>query len=145
MKALVIRVHKGELKVKGETVSSTGPGIAVFVGIEKDDDRGRITKMVEKIVNLRIFENEAGKMNFSVKDKKYAIMCVPNFTLCADTESGRRPSFDNALASAAAKDMYDEFLECLRSEGVEVGGGVFGAHMDIALDLNGPVNIAMSV
>ncbi len=143
MKALVVRVHRGELKVEDDVISSIGSGIAVFVGIEKDDTTEQMVKMAEKVVNMRIFENESGKMNFSVKDKNYDIMCIPNFTLCANTEGGRRPSFDHALAPAQAEGMYDDFIGFLKSYGVEVKGGVFGAHMDIQLDLNGPVNIIL--
>ncbi|MBN2483434.1 MAG: D-tyrosyl-tRNA(Tyr) deacylase [Candidatus Omnitrophica bacterium] len=143
MKVLVIRVHRGELKAEGKVFSTIGPGISVFVGLEKEDTREGLITMAEKVVALRIFEDERGKMNFSVKDKKYDILCIPNFTLCADTEGGRRPSFDNAMKPQGAKNMYDEFVELLKSYTIEVKTGIFGAHMDIQLDLDGPVNIIL--
>jgi D-tyrosyl-tRNA(Tyr) deacylase len=143
MKALIVRVHKAELKIEEKTFSAIGPGISVFVGLEKEDTRENLIVMAGKVTALRIFEDEYGKMNFSVKDKKYDILCIPNFTLCADTEGGRRPSFDNAMDPKEAKKMYNEFVELLKSYTIEVKTGVFGAHMDIQLDLDGPVNIIL--
>jgi D-tyrosyl-tRNA(Tyr) deacylase len=101
--------------------------------------------MAEKVLNLRIFENEEGKLNYSVKDRGYQILCISNFTLCANTEKGRRPSFENSMSRQEANKYYQDFVCVLKSQGVGVEAGVFGEHMDISLDLDGPVNIMLEI
>ncbi|MCK4810320.1 MAG: D-tyrosyl-tRNA(Tyr) deacylase [Candidatus Omnitrophica bacterium] len=143
MKILVTRVHQAEVAVGGRTVSSIKKGIAVFVGLEKGDDYPVLSEMAEKVVNLRIFENKQGKFHYSLKDKNYQIMCISNFTLCANTKKGRRPSFEEATPLERANKLFDGFILELKSKGVDARTGVFGEHMDIALDLDGPVNIVL--
>ena len=143
MKVLVARVKKGEVVVAQEVVSFIGKGLTLFAAIEKDDDHLILEEMAEKIVNLRIFEDEDGKMNYSARDKDYQILCIPNFTLCANTEGGRRPSFENSMPYVQANKLFDDFILILKSKGINVEAGVFGAYMDIRLDLNGPVNIML--
>jgi len=141
MKVLVVRVNKANVVIEGEVISSIGKGLAVFAGVEKGDDRPALIETAKKIANLRIFENEQGKMHYSVKDKSYSILCVSNFTLCANTQKGRRPSFEQADAPDKANKLFEDFVSILKAQGLEVKTGVFGRHMDIQLDMDGPVNI----
>ena len=101
--------------------------------------------MAQKVVNLRVFSDAQGKMNYSVKDKNYKILCISNFTLCANTDKGRRPSFEKAMPKDAANKPFEDFITLLRAREIEVKQGVFGEHMDIRLDLDGPVNIMVTV
>jgi D-tyrosyl-tRNA(Tyr) deacylase len=117
--------------------------LALFVGIERDDTQATLAAMTEKILTLRIFEDEEGKLNYSVKDKNFQILCIPNFTLCANTDKGRRPSFERSMPRHQASEFYQRFVGILKSTGLEVGEGVFGEHMDISLELDGPVNIVL--
>jgi len=143
MKALVVRISKGKVLVEGKTVSSIEKGIALFAGIEKEDSPASLEEIAQKVVNLRIFENEEGKMHYCLKDKNYEILCISNFTLCANTQKGRRPSFEKSMPKEEADKMFEDFLLLLRSRGLKVQGGVFGSHMDIQLELDGPVNIVL--
>jgi len=143
MKALLVRVKAARLSVEEELVSSIGPGMVLFLGIANKDCTGDAEKLINKIVHLRIFEDENKKMNLSVKDKGYGILCIPNFTLYACTQKGRRPSFEEAGEKESAKATFDDFIHLLKATGVQIESGVFGAHMDIALEANGPVNIVI--
>ncbi len=143
MKALAVRVSKGQVLVGGKVVSSIARGIALFAAIEKGDTASSLEEIAQKVVNLRIFENEEGKMDHSVRDKSYQILCISNFTLCANTDKGRRPSFEKSMPKDEADKMFEDFLLLLRSREIDVKGGVFGAHMDIELDFDGPVNIIL--
>jgi len=143
MKLLIARITKGQVAVAEEAIGSVSKGIALFVGIAKGDTQAILKEMAEKVINLRIFEDEAGKLAYSLKDKGYSVLCIPNFTLCARTDSGRRPSFDDSLPYAEAEEMFDDFVLVLKSYGVTVEAGLFGAYMDIGLQLNGPVNIIL--
>lgn len=143
MKVLAARVNEAQVVITSEVVSSINKGLALFVGIEREDDKNALDEMAQRIVDLRIFEDADGKMNYSVKEKGYSILCVPNFTLCADTANGNRPSFDNALGYKKANELFDNFISKLAARGVLVEPGVFGAYMDIKLDLDGPVNIVL--
>ena len=143
MKLLVTRISKGEIVVEGRVISSVGEGIALFVGLEEGDDDLSLISMADKVVNLRIFEDERGKMHYSVKDKNYQILCISNFTLCASTDKGRRPSFESSMAPDAANKLFADFVLVLQSRQIEVKTGTFGAHMDIRLKMDGPVNITL--
>ncbi|UCC95340.1 MAG: D-tyrosyl-tRNA(Tyr) deacylase [Candidatus Omnitrophota bacterium] len=143
MKVLVARVSKGCVSVGGKIHSSIERGIAVFAGIEPHDREQTLIEMAQKITNLRIFENEEGKLHYSVKDKSYQVLCISNFTLCADTKKGRRPSFENAMEPVKANRLFENFVLILKSMGNRVCTGAFGKHMDISLDLDGPVNITL--
>ncbi len=143
MKALVTRVRNAQIFVEGKEVSSIGRGIVVFLGISTDDREDDLVKMADKIVNVRIFENDKGKLHFSVLEKGYGLMCISNFTLCARTDKGRRPSFEEAMAAAQAEKVYQHMILVLESKGIKVAKGVFGAHMDIKLEMDGPVNIVI--
>ena len=143
MKALVVRVHKAEVWTDNRLVSSIGGGIVVFIGIDRKDTYDSLVKIAEKVANLRIFKDDKGKLQFSVRDKNYAVMCVSNFTLCANTERGRRPSFEKAMMPSAAEKLYNNFIMVLESKGIKVEKGIFGVHMDIKLEMDGPVNIVI--
>ncbi|MBU1113142.1 MAG: D-tyrosyl-tRNA(Tyr) deacylase [Candidatus Omnitrophica bacterium] len=143
MKVIVARITNGQIKVAEETVSSIAKGIAVFIGFKKGDKPVDLSSMAEKIVNLRIFEDEAGKLAYSTIDKGYSILAIPNFTLNAVTSRGRRPSFDDSLAYTEAEKFFDAFVLALKAYGLTIEEGVFGAHMDIQLDFDGPVNIIL--
>ena len=143
MKALVARINKGSVIAKGKTVSSVGKGLAVFVGVEKGDSYAALEDIAYKIVHMRLFENEEGKLDHSVHDKKYQILCVSNFTLCANTDKGRRPSFEQSMLKEEADKLFNDFVLFLKAREIEVQVGVFGEHMDIDLNLDGPVNIIL--
>ena len=141
MKVLISRISQGKVSVGGKSIASVGRGLAVFAGIEKDDGPSELVWAARKITTMRVFENDEGKMHFSVKDKEYEILCVSNFTLCADTDRGRRPSFDVSMTPDMAMKMFEDFLMLFRESGIKVESGAFGEHMDIELVMDGPVNI----
>lgn len=143
MKALLQRVRNASVEVDGELVSSIGAGMLVFLGIGKGDSEEAGRKLAEKIVELRIFQDEKHSMNRSLKDTGGEILLISQFTLHADCRRGRRPSFVEAEDPVRAEELYSAFGENLRSGGVVVGEGVFGAHMNIRLDNDGPVTILL--
>lgn len=143
MKTLILRVSKGLLKVNRSTVATIEKGLALFVSIEKNDSDLDLVTIADKILNLRIFENENGRLDYSIKDKNYEVLCIPNFTLSANTTKGRRPSFENSMEPQLANKLFDDFIFVLKSKGINVQAGIFGVHMDIDLELDGPVNIIL--
>ena len=145
MKVLVMRVHKGEVFLKDSKSSVINKGLTIFVSLEKGDSSAKLERIAEKVINLRIFENQEGKLDYSLKDKKYQILCISNFTLAANTSKGRRPSFEDALDLQEASRLFTDFVSILESKGVAIATGAFGEHMDINLSLDGPVNILLEV
>ena len=143
MQALVVRINNGEILVADKIISCVGKGIALFLGLARGDTQAKLATVAQKVENLRIFESEDGKLNYSIKDKNYQILCISNFTLCASTSKGRRPSFEEAMAPDEARKFFDDFILLLQSKGLDIKKGVFGAHMDINLNLDGPVNIVL--
>lgn len=143
MRLLIQRVKEASVVVCGETVSSIKGGILAFLGIAAEDDGSQIDRLVKKITELRIFPDEEGKMNLSVKDVGGAILLVSQFTLCADTSRGRRPDFFTAAGPESAKLLFDRFTEALKKSGVEVQTGVFGAFMEVNLINDGPVTFML--
>ena len=147
MKVLVQRVRESRLSLKEDEardLGSIGQGLLVFVGIEEEDRPEDLDFLVNKLVNLRIFEDEQGKLNLSVKDKGLEIMCIPNFTLAASTERGRRPSFDKAASGEKAKEFFELFWLKIKEQGLNCIPGVFGASMLIEAKNYGPVNIILN-
>ena len=138
MKALVQRVKSASVTIDGNLYSQINPGYLVLLGIEKNDTEDKIDWMVNKLINLRIFENEEGKMALSILDVKGEILLVSQFTLCADCKKGNRPSFDNAMSPKDAECFYNKFVDCLKQK-ISVKTGVFGAMMEVALINDGPV------
>lgn len=141
MRALVQRIIRSRLCVDGNEVSSCGKGLIVYFGVKKGDTEKELDFVVNKVVNLRIFEDENGKMNLSVKDVGGEIMAVSQFTLYGDTKKGFRPSFTEAEEPIKASKIYDEFCDRLEKEGIKVARGIFGADMKIEYINDGPVTI----
>lgn len=141
MRVVIQRVSKACVKIKGETVGKIGPGFLLLVGFTHYDTSSDIDYLVKKIVNMRIFEDENGKMNISLLQKGYQILSVSQFTLFADTRSGNRPGFSAAAKPEIATKLYDEFNAKLREQNVHVETGIFGAEMEVELVNDGPVTI----
>ncbi len=143
MKAVIQRVKSAVLEVDGSVVSSIGHGMVVYWGVEKGDVQDSGAYLARKIANMRIFSDENGKMNLSVKDVGGEILLVSQFTLMADTSRGNRPGFELAERPDIAKQMYLDAGKLLENEGVPVRYGVFGADMTITQVNDGPVTILM--
>lgn len=143
MITLLQRVSSAAVSVDGRIISEIDRGLLVFLCAVKGDAAQDLEYLVEKIVQLRIFEDAQGKMNLSVGDVGGAILVVSQFTLAASTRRGNRPSFDNADAPEPAKAWYDLFIQRLESAGLTIKTGVFGAMMDVSLVNDGPVTIWM--
>jgi D-tyrosyl-tRNA(Tyr) deacylase len=143
MKIVLQRVKEAEVVVDGRTVGKIGRGLLLLIGFEKGDTEEGFPKIAEKIVNLRIFDDEEGKMNLSLLDLKLEILAVSNFTLAGDTRKGRRPSFDKAERPDRALELYKKFVGELKKFGVKVEEGVFGARMEVKLVNDGPVTFIL--
>lgn len=142
MRLLLQRVTYGSVVVEGDTVGEIGVGLVLLVGTTHKDSEAEATKLAQKVVNLRIFEDEAGKFNLSLLDVKGEILVVSQFTLYADARKGRRPSFTEAARPEQAEPLITFFTEQLRSLGVtKVATGVFGASMQVTIHNQGPVTI----
>ena len=138
MIALLQRVSRSSVSIDGETVAKIGSGYNILLGVLKGDSEADIEKLVQKIVNLRIFADEKGKMNKSILDVGGEALVVSEFTLAGSVRKGRRPSFDNAMPPEDAKRLYEEFCQRL-SQHIEVQTGRFGAMMEVAIVNDGPV------
>lgn len=143
MRVLVQRCDKALVRVNDNVVGSINKGLMILVGFTEGDNFDTIKYMADKIVNLRVFDDENSIMNKSILDKSYSILSVSQFTLYGDASKGRRPSYVNALNGSLAKPLYDKFNEELRKHGVEVETGSFGADMKVELINDGPVTIML--
>jgi len=144
MRAVVQRVKRASVSVDGERTGAIGRGLCVLLGAGDGDDERDVAYMVDKVANLRIFPDEAGKMNRSVLDVGGGVLAVSQFTLYGDARKGRRPSFVHALEPARAEELYQQFVADLRRAGVaEVGTGVFRAMMEVEILNDGPVTILL--
>lgn len=143
MRAVIQRVSSAYVKVDTETAGEIGPGLLVLLGVGEGDQRADAVYIGEKIINLRIFEDEAGKMNRSVLENKGEVMVVSQFTLYGDCRKGRRPSFISAASPETGEDLYLFLTEELRKHGLSVATGEFGAHMEVGLVNDGPVTILL--
>lgn len=139
MKALIQRVKRASVAIEGELFSAINSGILVFLGVEKGDEKENAEKLAQKIVNLRIFEDENEKMNLSLKDVNGEMLVVSQFTLCGDCKKGTRPSFDKAANPDLAVDLYEYFIKCIEDNNIPVKTGKFRAMMDVELINDGPV------
>jgi len=127
--------------VAGSIVGSIPRGLLVYLGVGRNDTPAAVPAIVDKVVNLRIFPDEAGKMNLSVKDTGGSVLVVPQFTLFGDVRGGRRPSYSAAAEPAAARELYEALLRGIAAEGPAVAGGEFQARMDVAYVNEGPITI----
>ena len=143
MKAVIQRVSKASVEIHGELYSTINKGIVVLFCVEKNDNLDNIHWLCKKLISLRLFEDENGKMNKSVIDVKGEILVISQFTLAADCKKGTRPSFDNAEHPVKAQQMYNKFVELLSNSDVPVKTGVFGADMAVYLCNDGPVTFVL--
>ena len=145
MLAVVQRVREAKVVVEGRTVGAIGPGLLVLVCAERGDGQAQADKLLAKLLKLRIFSDEAGKMNRSVQDIRGGLLLVSQFTLAADTSGGNRPSFTNAAPPDEGRRLYEAFVEKARAAHPVVATGEFAADMKVHLVNDGPVTIPMRV
>ena len=145
MRAVLQRVCYGKVTVENQVVASIGKGLVILLGVGPEDTIAKAEELAEKCSRLRIFEDDAGKMNLSLLDVEGEVIVVSQFTLYADTSRGRRPSFINAAKPEIAEPLVGVFAQKLQQLGVSTGQGVFGAHMMVDLCNDGPVTILMEV
>ena len=145
MRAVIQRVTRASVTVEGDRVSEIRDGLLILLGIGPEDDEEKARAMTKKIAALRIFQDEADKMNLSVRDIGGSAIVVSQFTLYADCRKGNRPSFVGAAAPSLASLLVDRFAELLEEQGVPTQTGVFGAHMDVELLNSGPVTIILEM
>ena len=143
MRAVVQRVSRAEVRVAGEVVGAIGRGLMVLLGVGQADAEQAARYLAEKVAALRIFEDEAGKMNRSVVDAAGAVLVVSQFTLFGDARKGNRPGFTGAAAPEPAAALYQRFCACLREKGLTVATGVFRAHMEVEIVNDGPVTLLL--
>jgi D-tyrosyl-tRNA(Tyr) deacylase len=141
MRAVVQRVRQSAVTVDDQVVGQIGSGLLVLLGVARNDSAKDTDYLVNKIINLRIFEDSAGKMNRSLLETQGELLAVSQFTLLADCRKGRRPSFIEAAEPERATELFDSFVEGVRNQGIRVQTGRFGAMMDVSLVNDGPVTI----
>jgi D-tyrosyl-tRNA(Tyr) deacylase len=141
MIALLQRVSEARVEVDGQPVGSIGPGLLVLVGVRPEDDEAAALKLLTRLLQYRVFADEAGKMNLSLTQVKGQLLLVPQFTLAADTAKGLRPGFSTAAPPELGRRLFDFFVRCAREQHGQVQTGVFGAHMQVSLTNDGPVTI----
>ena len=143
MRAVIQRVSSATVEVDGQVVSRIGRGLLVYLGVGRSDSDSDVEFMAEKLVNLRIFADDEGKMNRSVPDITGQILLVSNFTLQGDCRKGRRPGFDGAAEPAIAGQLYDKTAQLIAEKGLKVAKGVFGANMQVTSINDGPVTFIL--
>jgi D-aminoacyl-tRNA deacylase len=143
LRAVVQRVSGARVLVDGETVGEIGAGLCVLLGVADGDDVETAGRLAQKIVRLRIFENEEGKFDRSLAEVHGSALVVSQFTLIADTAKGNRPSFTHAARPEQAEPLYEAFCGALEDEGIDVARGVFGARMEVQITNDGPVTIVI--
>ncbi len=143
MRAVIQRVGEARVESEGRTAGQIGAGLLVYVGVGKEDTEKDAAFMADKLVNLRIFNDAAGKMNKSVQDVGGSILIVSNFTLHGDCKKGRRPGFDAAAAAQPAKRLYEKVISLIAERGITVEKGVFGGHMHVGSINDGPVTFVL--
>ena len=143
MRVVVQRVTSSKVVVDGKTIGEIKKGFNLLIGISKEDTIEDLKYIKDKVVNLRVFEDEDDKMNLSLKDVCGELLLISQFTLYGDCRKGRRPNFMNALGGDEAKKLFDEFVIMCREEGIKVETGVFGAHMVVDIENDGPVTLML--
>lgn len=143
MKIVLQRVNSASVTIGNEIYSKINKGLLILFGVEKADREDMLDFFVQKILNLRIFNDENGKMNLSVSDIKGEILVVSQFTLASNCKKGLRPSFDNAMAPNIANNYYEKFIELLKTSNLNIQTGVFGADMKVELINDGPVTFIL--
>lgn len=143
MRAVVQRVSRCKVTVEGRAVGEIGPGLLVLLGVGKTDTESAADYLAEKIIGLRIFEDDAEKMNLAVVDKHGEVLVVSQFTLYGDVRRGKRPSFDAAARPEQARRLYEYFVQKIRTAGLRCATGEFQAMMDVELVNDGPVTIIL--
>ncbi len=143
MRAVVQRVTEASVTVQGEVVGRIGPGLCVLVGVGQADSQREASWLAEKLVQLRIFEDESGKLNRSLLEVSGQLLAVSQFTLYGDLSRGRRPSFGTAMEPVGAQALFEAFCEACRKHGVRVETGRFRTHMAVALVNDGPVTLLL--
>lgn len=143
MRAVVQRVLEANVKVQGQPVGQIGKGVLVYLSVGKTDTEKDVEWIAEKIVNMRIFQDEAGKMNRSLLDVGGGILLVSNFTLHGDCRKGHRPGFDAAAEPQLAQELYERVIEMISQQGVAVEKGVFGEYMQVSSINDGPVTFLL--
>lgn len=145
MRIVLQRVSRATVRVEQRKITSIDKGILLLIGIGKGDEALDLPRLAQKVVDLRIFEDQAGKMNRSLRDVEGEILAVSQFTLYGDTKKGRRPSFSKAASPQEAKPLFDAFISALKAKGVPVKTGVFGARMEVELVNDGPVTFILEL
>lgn len=143
MKTVIQRVSQASVAVNGEIRGSIGMGYLVLLGIAAEDTKETVERVVKKLLALRIFADENDKTNLSIRDVGGSLLVVSQFTLCADTRHGNRPSFTTAAPPALAEELYKYFIDLCRREIPQVEHGIFGAHMEVSLVNDGPFTILL--
>ena len=143
MRVVVQRVNSSKVTVEGEIVGSINKGLNLLIGISKEDTEEDLLYLKDKILNLRIFEDENDKMNLSLLDIKGEILAISQFTLYGDCRKGRRPNFMEAEGGERARTLYERFVELLRENNLKVETGEFGAHMIVDIQNDGPVTLML--
>ncbi len=141
MRALIQRISRASVTVDGKVVGEIGQGLLVLLGVGQDDSEVQVKTLADKIVHLRIFGDDEGKMNRSLLDVGGEVLVVSQFTLYADTRRGRRPSFTDAAPPSIAEPLVERFKAAIADYGLRVAGGIFGAYMEVELVNSGPVTI----
>ena len=145
MKAVVQRVRRGRVEVGGEPIGHIEHGLLVYAGVGVGDGPRQALLLADKIAGLRVFEDDAGKMNLSVRDVGGGVLAIPNFTLMADARKGRRPAFVDVARPEQAQPLYEAFVQALIDLGCTVACGKFREHMIITAEADGPVNIVLEI
>jgi D-tyrosyl-tRNA(Tyr) deacylase len=144
MRAVIQRVKNCSVRVEGKEVSRIGPGLLVLLGVSREDDAIDVDYLVEKLVNLRIFDDREGRLNRSLLEVGGEVMVVSQFTLYGDARKGRRPSYTGAATPERAEKLYRQFIETLRARDLSPAEGVFGSRMEVDLVNDGPVTLILS-
>ena len=143
MIAVLQRVTTGKVKIGDRIVGDIDNGLVILLGVHRDDKEEDIIFLADKVIGLRIFNDNNGKMNISLQDAEGSVLVISQFTLCGDWRKGRRPSFTKAAEPDKGKLLYEGFIDAVRSRGINVETGEFGAEMDVSLVNSGPVTFVL--